>query len=157
MKSSKQIAMGVGVLAALALPSTALAQHGADDSTSEPNQVQTGVAQPRTEAYELRGSVISLDAASDSVVVQIKKANHGRRGRRLVGQQVTLDLTGARLQVRDVNGDGVRDINDVAAGDAVEARVRLPRSQAADLSQPLAASRFKDRAKRASDDPATHA
>ena len=146
--------------AALALPSTALAQHGADDSTQpqpeHAGQVEQAPQTPSTETYDLRGTVLSVDAGSSTLVMQIQKANHGRRGRALGGQSVILNLAGARLQVADVNGDGVRDVGDVSAGDRVEARVRLPRSQPADLTQPVAAQRFKDRDARASDDAANH-
>jgi hypothetical protein len=175
--------VALSIAATFALPSTALAQHGADDSAAptgehvgqlestggaddhQQDSHQQGTvdqhdaqpAQPqRVETYNLRGSVVSVDPTTDTVVVQVKQANHGRRGRALSGQSVTVDLTGARVRVADANGDGTRDINDVAAGDRVEVRVRLPRSQPADLSQPVAAQRFVDRAEHASDDPANH-
>jgi hypothetical protein len=172
-----------GIIAALALPSSSFASHGADDTGApevehagqvddhqqeaadqhgaEPSDHRGAEAQPqpqpqRTETYNLRGGVVSVDPTAHTVVVQVKKANHGRRGRALVGQSITVDLSGTRVRVPDSNGDGKRSIDDIAAGDAAELRVRLPRSQPADLSQPIAAQRFVDRAARAPDDPANH-
>jgi hypothetical protein len=183
--TSKQLVAGFALVAALALPSSAMARHGADDPPAaddngqatqapgaddqqhtEPGDAQDdrggpggssrSDAAPRTEDYNLRGSVVSIDPSTDTAVVQIKKANHGRRGRALLGQQVTVDLTNARLQVADANGDGVRDIDDVSARDRVEVRLRLPKSQSPDLSQPVAASRFKDRSAAHADEAAGH-
>jgi hypothetical protein len=187
----KHLIPGMALVAGLALPSGAMARHGADD-TSRSSDEQTQVANPapgddhgqetkdnqdaqreggshraadslgdsaqsRTKVFELRGSAVSVDPSASTVVVQVKKANHGSRGRALVGQQITVDLSAARLQVADANGDGTRDINDVSAGDSVEVRLRLATSPAPDLSQPVAASRFKDRSARRPHDPPNHA
>ena len=162
MKISKHsLAVALSVATALVLPGTALARHGADDATpqagddtlhvethsteagvdnqqpatpeTEPEHAQQAPAHVRVETYILRGTVVSADAAGDTVVVEIKKANHGRRGRALIGQDVTVDLSATKV-----------DAADVSEGDRVEVRVRLPRSQP-DMTQPVAAQRFRDR------------
>jgi hypothetical protein len=133
------------------------AQSGAENqSETHSHSGSRTPATVRTESYNLRGSVASVDAASNTVVITVKKANHGRRGRALVGQSITLDLSGARLQLADANGDGTVDVNDVSAGDRVEARVQLPRGGSAPVD-PVGAQRFKDRDARSSDDAADNA
>jgi len=105
-------------------------------------------ASGRTEKFELRGTVISVDPSTDQVVLKVTKTNHGRRGRTLAGQTLTFDLTNARLDVRDTNADGVRDLNDVAAGDFAEVRAQLSRPLPGSFSGPVMAQRFKDRSRR---------
>lgn len=102
----------------------------------------------RIERIDLRGTVVSVDPAANTIVVAVTKANHGRRGRAHVGQTITFNVSGAGLEVRDVNGDGTRDLNDIAAGDAVEVRAELPRSGTIDLTTPVVAQRLKDRSNR---------
>jgi hypothetical protein len=65
--------------------------------------------------------------------------NHHAAGWR--GQTVTFSLAGARLDVRDVNGDGQRDLADVAAGDSVRVLAMLPATLGATDVQPFAAKR----------------
>lgn len=119
--------------------------HGTD---SAPAAHANTVAPLRTERYELRGSVTAVDAAGGTITVTVKKANHGRRGARLRQQTVQFDVSSARLIVRDSNGDGVRDLNDVAEGDAVRVQADLPRTGSLDLTQPVAARSVQDRARR---------
>ena len=186
----------LGVVAALAMPSAALARdrggtHSGEDQTqagtqpSAPGETETGShqeAEPqetaddhgtdatggeeqarhestahshanaggpvRSERYELRGSVTAVDAAAGTITVTVKKANHGRRGARLRQQTVQFDASSARLIVRDSNGDGVRDLNDVAEGDAVRVQADLPRTGSLDLTQPVTARSVQDRARR---------
>ena len=148
---SSKLIVALGVSAALAAPSAAFAQHGADDGAASGGDHATEVETEhstapatRTETYDLRGTVVSADPASNTVVITVTRANHGRRGRALIGTNVTLDLSGIRVRIADANGDGTADLNDVAPGDRAEARVQLPRSGAS-LSQPVHAQRFRDR------------
>lgn len=95
---------------------------------------------PKTRNVIVKGTVASV--ADNVVTVDVKRANH--HGHALVGQQVQLDVSAARLQVKDVNGDGTRDVNDVAVGDRVLAQLRVPRGSAPDLTQALATRRLLD-------------
>jgi hypothetical protein len=186
----------LGVAAALAMPSAALARNGSGSHSGE-DQTQSGTTHEvsgdaqqgaeneaeqhdttgtevpdasgpeqeqqqerthhsapaaggpvRTERYELRGSVVAVDAGAGTVTVAVKKANHGRRGARLRQQTVQFDVSSARIVVRDVNHDGTRDLNDVAEGDAVRVQANLPRTGSLDLTQPIAARQLQDRGSR---------
>ena len=55
------------------------------------------------------------------------KGNRHVRRAGLVGETITLDLSGARVRVADVNGDGVRDAADLHEGDIVAVKARAPR------------------------------
>jgi hypothetical protein len=115
------------------------------DQSTTPTATPPPAAPSRTETYELRGTVVSVDPATDQVTLKIGKTNHGGRGHALRGQTLTFDLTNARLKVRDNNNDGMRDLNDVAAGDRGEVRARLARPLPSSFSGPIAAQRFEDK------------
>jgi hypothetical protein len=150
-----RVATAIGVAAAMAIPAVALAHDGGSGAPHGDGQSVTGASGVqgrhggggRTEKFEVRGSAVSVDTTAQTVVVSVKRANHGRRGRALAGLTLTFDVSAARIQVRDVNGDGARDLADVQPGDPVEVRAELPRSSAPDLSAPIAAQRFRDRAR----------
>ncbi len=149
--------VSVGVAALLVAPSAAFASggqdasQGVDDQGGAATQEQHDSGQSgggtlnRTERYELRGAVTAVDPSAQTVTVSIAKANHGRRGRAFVGQTITFDVSSARIDVKDTNGDGARDLGDVAVGDSIEVRAELPRSGSVDLTNPVAAQRLKDR------------
>ncbi|MCW2966826.1 MAG: hypothetical protein JWM71_598 [Solirubrobacteraceae bacterium] len=137
----RKLGVITGIAAAFALPATALADNGGGNG----NQNDPSSA-GRTETYQLRGTIISIDAATNQVVLKVTKTNHGGRGHGLVGQTLTFDVSGARVDVRDNNADGMRDLGDVTAGDSAEVRARLARPLPASFTGPIAAQRFKDRA-----------
>jgi hypothetical protein len=89
-----------------------------------------------TVSYVVRGQVDGVEVAAKTVAVTVAKSN--RHGRALAGKQLTLDLSAARLVVRDTNGDGSRDLNDVAALDSAKAHVRLPKRLSPEAVQALA-------------------
>jgi hypothetical protein len=60
----------------------------------------------------------------------------------LVGVTVTFDLTAAKVVVADSNADGKRDLTDVASGDRVMVKSRMPRTDPA--AQPFAARQLVD-------------
>jgi len=80
---------------------------------------------PRPVPYEFSGVVKSVDAQAQTVTLTVRQANRG--GRSFRRQDVTFDLSHARLVVRDVNHDGSRDLGDVAAGDRAVVLALLPR------------------------------
>jgi hypothetical protein len=158
-----RVLVALALAAAMALPSAALARggsgghssddvathteatddHGVDNpSAADDNGATPDDAAParpraaRVEKYVLRGTVVSVDTEANTMVVTVKKANKGRRGRAYVGQELTLDLSGANVNAADFQ-----------AGDAVEVRVKLSRAGDTDISQPVAAQRVKHRAR----------
>jgi hypothetical protein len=70
------------------------------------------------------GTVVSVDATNNTAVVQVTRTNHHGAG--LVGTQVTVELSNARITVADVNADGQKNLADVAAGDRVLVQGRIP-------------------------------
>jgi hypothetical protein len=75
--------------------------------------------------------------------VLVKSANH--HGRALAGQTVTVDVSDARIVVRDTSGDGKRDLADVAVGDRVVVQSRIAKGATPDPAQPVVARRLVDR------------
>ena len=110
MKTKKQIlavVLGVGALAA----PTALAapNEGHGGGTTKPAQ------------YNVKGVY-----AGDGVV-SVNHANGHARKAGWKGTDVAFDLSTAQIRVADVNGDGTRDLADVAVGDRVKVKARLPK------------------------------
>ncbi len=60
--------------------------------------------------------------------VAVTKGNKHVRNADLVGQNVAFDLSQAKVTVADTNGDGTSDLTDVAEGDAVVVKAKLPKS-----------------------------
>ena len=79
--------------------------------------------------------------AGDVLTVTVSGGNHA--GRAFAGQAVQFDVTSARIVVRDTNGDGKRDVQDVAVGDRVVVQAWLARDGSS--TQPFAARRLVDR------------
>jgi hypothetical protein len=75
--------------------------------------------------------------------VAVKHGNRHVRKAGFVGQDVSFDFSAARIVVNDTNGDSVRDINDVTAGDNVLVKARLGRTDPG--SQPFEAKKLVDR------------
>ena len=88
-----------------------------------------------------KGSVVSADAATSTVVVRVRHRN--RWARIFRGEEVTFSLETARIQVADTDGDGTQGVADVAAGDRVLVKARVARG-AADDGTPIAALRLID-------------
>jgi hypothetical protein len=74
--------------------------------------------------------------------VTVKHGNGHVRKAKLVGTDVTFDLSGAGFVVKDTNNDGKRDSTDLADGDHVVVKARLPRKDPGD--QPFKATRLVD-------------
>ena len=128
--------VAASVVAMLALPAAAVGKgHGGAHGRSADHK-----GAQHTRALNLKGTVSAV--GDNSVDVLVKRANH--HGHVLVGQTVTVDLSNARVVVRDVNGDGVRNLSDVAVGDRVVVQARIAKGGTADASQPLAAKRLVD-------------
>ena len=63
--------------------------------------------------------------------LEVKGGNRATKRAGLVGQSVTLDLASATLRVKDRNGDGARDAQDLQDGDRVVVQVRVARGDVA--------------------------
>ncbi len=126
MRFHRYLALGLGVVA-LALPASAAA-HGKGKAVGH------GKNHPVT--YVFKGTY----SGEGSVAVAHGNAHVRRAG--LVGQTVQFDLTNARLKVADMNASGIADIGDVAVGDAVVVKARLPRNDP--LTQPVGARQLVD-------------
>ena len=140
--SPKTIIVAAAAAAALCAPVAAQA-HGDGNGNGNGNAQGHGpraFKAPKTANVILKGTVVSVDA--QVVTVDVERAD--RHGRALVGQQVQLDLSAGRVLVKDVNGDGTRDLADVAAGDRVLAQLRVQRGAALDVTQPFTARRLLD-------------
>lgn len=123
--------VGLGACAALAFPALAGAAPGGKHGSKAKGKAKPVVS------YQLKGQVLSADASSNTLVMQVAKAN--RHGRSLVGSEVTVDVSAARLRIADVNGDGVRDLGDAVEDDRVDVQARGPKGSAP--TSPVAASK----------------
>lgn len=74
--------------------------------------------------------------------VDVDHGNAHVRKANLVGTTVSFDLTNARVVVADTNTDGTANPDDVAAGDRVVVKARLPRKDPGD--QPYGAKQLVD-------------
>ena len=129
---TKRPLAALALASALALPAVATARpdHAGRGHGKGPNKVHTV-------SYNLKGTV-SAKAEDGTITVTVAHSN--RHGRAWRNQVVQLDLSAARVVVRDVNGDGERDAADVSVGDIAKLQVRLPRNATPGTS-PLAVKR----------------
>ena len=139
----KHTVAAIAVAASLCAPAAAYAHGNGGDHGQRGADAQQAPAKqhgPRWRTVLVAGKVVSVDG--DVVTVQVRRANH--HGRALRGQQVQLDVSAARVRIKDVNGDGNHDVADVAAGDRVIAQVRVPRGTTLDLTQAIATRSLVD-------------
>jgi hypothetical protein len=85
--------------------------------------------------YVFKGSYV------DTATVDVATGNHHVVAAGLTGP-VSFDFTSAKVVVGDVNGDGARNLDDVAAGDRVVVKVKAPRTDPGD--EPYAAKQLVD-------------
>jgi hypothetical protein len=124
---------------AIALCAPAATQAKPGNGHGQPEHTHAQKA-PKMTNVIVKGEVVSVDG--NVVTVTVKRSNH--HGRAAKGQQVQLDVSAARIRVKDVNGDGSRDAADVAAGDRVLAQIRVPRRAPLDLTQAFTARKLID-------------
>jgi len=136
--------VALGVVATLALPAAAVAHgggHGKGAFHGHKGGKSAGHKQGKHgRALIVKGTVSAVGTGTIDVLVT--GGNH--RGRALKGQTVTFDVSNARIVVADVNGDGSRDLADVAVGDRVVVQSRVDKGATVDPSQPLVAKRVVD-------------
>jgi hypothetical protein len=119
--------------------------HGRDNAPGL--QHQTNAQHSHAVAWIARGTVTAVDANAKTLTVSVfdRKGATNHHALSWRGQDVTFDVSKAHLRVHDVNGDGKRDLADVATGDIARVLAKLPRAskttaKAAD-STPIPAKR----------------
>ena len=131
MKTKHKLAALVAV-AALAAPVAAAApKEGHGGGKTKPAQ------------YNVKGVY-----AGDSVV-SVKRVNGHARKAGWKGTDVAFDLSSAQIRVADTSGDGVSDLADVAVGDRVKVKARLPKRDPG--AGPYVAQRLVDESNRPGD------
>lgn len=133
---------------ALLLPSAALAGHGHAKSAEKHVKKEKPA---KTVKFVFKGTF----TAPGTVTVTSGNA-HVRKGG-FVGQAVTFDLASAKLVVADVNGDGVKDLADVADDDAVKVQARAAKGTKAAEGETAAFVARKLIDKTAGDEPEAEA
>ena len=136
MKKQRYLATVLGV-AALAVPAAAVA--GKPDGVGKPDKPDKPEKPDKAHsvnyvfkgAYSGDGSTVAVDAGNKHV----RKAG-------LEDTAVQFDLTAAKVVVADTNADGAQNLADVAAGDRVVVKARLPKSDPG--AQPFAAKQLVD-------------
>jgi acylphosphatase len=123
-------ALGVAALVACPAGATAKGPHGGgkgkapqsvqDDTGSEGKKPKKPKKQ-KVANYEFKGTV----AAVGDGTVEVTITGGNRRARELERQVVTFDVTDAKVKVADVNGDGERNLADVAVGDVVKVQAKV--------------------------------
>lgn len=132
MHVNHKVAALLGV-AALAIPATSIAdpKEGRGGGTTKPAQ------------YNVKGLY-----AGDGVV-SVNHVNGHARKAGWKGTDVTFDFSVAQIRVADANGDGVQDLADVAVGDRVKVKARLPKRDPG--TAPYGAQRLVDESNRPGD------
>lgn len=148
----RALLVGLGV-AALAVPAGALAgqgeSHGKSDEHAKGGK-EKGHGKGKGQAQRGKVGYVFKGYYAGEGKVDVKRGNHHVRKAGLIDETVEFDLTGARFVVRDVNEDGSRNADDVAEGDWVLVKTRLPRKDPG--SQPFEAKRLIDKTSFRGDD-----
>jgi hypothetical protein len=116
---------GISAVVALACAAPAIATPGNGHGNANPNG--HGKTKVHRVTYVFKGMWNSADGT-----VTVKRGNHHVRKAKLVGTNVQFDLTDAKIVVADTNGDGSRNAGDIANGDRVVVKARLPRQDPGD-------------------------
>jgi hypothetical protein len=133
-RAKRILALGA-ILALAAVPGALAAKGGKGKGHAK---------KPHAVTYVLKGIY-----AGDSTV-DVKHGNRHARNGGFVGETVAFDLTDSRFVVADTSGDGNHDLGDVASGDRVIVKSRMPRKEPA--AQPLPARKLVDQTSPLTDD-----
>ena len=74
------------------------------------------------------GYVFKGAYSGDGSTIAVTKGNKHVERAELVGTLVEFDFASAKIVTADANGDGVKTIDDVSAGDEVLVKAKLPKS-----------------------------
>jgi hypothetical protein len=121
----RKTALALAAVTAIASPAAALAapdEHANANASSHgsANSGQ-GIGPAKGVAYVFKGTY-----AGDSIVSVNRGNNHVRKAG-LVGTDVSFDLSATKLSVADTNGDSAVTLDDVAVGDKVVVKAKLPK------------------------------
>ena len=94
---------------------------------------------PKVVTYEFKGLVAAVVDGTVQVTVQ----SGNSKAKKLKGQTLTFDVSKAKVKVADVNGDGKRDLADVAVGDRVNVQAKV--AGPLDAAKPVVARHFVDK------------
>jgi acylphosphatase len=133
--------VALGVLAALALPAAAAGKGPDGGHGKSGDHAGKHAKHPKTRALNIKGTVAAVGDGTVDVLVN----GGNRRARELKGQTVTVDVSNARIRVRDVNDDGEHNLADVAVGDRVLVQSRIAKGATPDPAQPVVAKRLVDK------------
>ena len=131
MKAKHRIVALLGVTALAAPVAVAAPHEGHGGGKTKPAQ------------YNVKGIY-----AGDGVV-SVNHANGHARKAGWRGTDVAFDLSSAQIRVVDTNEDGVSDLADVAVGDRVKVKARLPKRDPG--AGPYVAKRLVDESNRPAD------
>lgn len=111
-------------------------KQGGKDEGGSPGAMPHGHHGKARVAYVARGTVKAVDATAQTLTISVPdvRGATNRHARDWRGTDVTFDVSDARLKVRDVNGDGERNLSDVAVGDFAKILAKLPRAPRAQQS-----------------------
>lgn len=135
MPKKTRMIVAIGVTA-LAVPASAAATPG--------NGHANGHGKTHNVMYILKGTY------GDGGVVSVSHGNGHAKHAGLVGTDVTVDLSSAKITVADTNVDGTADLSDVLVGDKVLVQARLPKGDPG--VQPFVARHLVDQTNPAADD-----
>jgi hypothetical protein len=127
-------AAAIAALALAAAPAVAQPESGGKPEKPEKPAKPDKPAKQKGVSYVFKGGY----AGDSSVAVE-----HGNKhARDFEGQTVVFDLSAAKVSVADTSGDGVADLTDVAVGDTVVVKAKLPKGETP--AQPIAAKHLVD-------------
>src|SRR5215218_4866986 len=126
--TSKHLAAFAAV-AALAAPTAATAK--SDHASGH------GKGHAKAKNAVFKGDVVSVDAVAGTLVLHVTKAN--KWGRAFSGDLTFSVAKVKKIGVADTNGDGKRDLADVAPGAKAQAQAKVVK----DAPQPLEARKLK--------------
>lgn len=148
--------VGLGVVA-LAVPAGAAANHGESHGKAkghaENGKPGKAKGHGKGKGHAKRGQVGYLFKGfyAGEGKVEVKRGNAHVRKAGLIGETVEFDFSSARhIVVADTNMDGARTLDDVAVGDWVLVKSKLPRKDPGD--QPFAARWLIDKTNHPADD-----
>jgi len=133
MEKQRYLVTVLGV-AALALPAAAVA--GKPDGVGKPDKPEKP-GKVHNVNYVFKGAF-----SGDGSTVAVDHGNNHVRKAGLDDTAVLFDFAAAKVVVGDTNADGTQDLADVATGDRVVVKARLPKGDPG--AQPFAAKQLVD-------------
>lgn len=127
MIATTKLLAGLAAIA-LAVAPMAFAGEGPGQSvTAKPDKPKPDKPKPDKPDHAV-GYVFKGTYSGDGFTVAVTKGNKHVARAELVGTSVAFDFASAKIVTSDSNGDGVKTIEDVAAGDQVLVKAKLPKS-----------------------------